>query len=367
MVLRWYQSPWFFRREDRRALLDRVTEPAARAAELDPQNAHAWDSLGYVHACLGRYEASHGGQGEVWLTRALDEIGKALAIRPDDPQLAARLGMVHHWLGSVRDQAGEDPISEYRAALRSYGRAMEVDPGYVDACSGQVAVHASIAEYDDAIGVDPRPAVDDAWRIGERCPPIDQNLARAQLTLARYLVEVGDDPTAVLTSANGYLDRLEGSQLASVLVRYYRLVAADLEAAFRLHQGVDPARSIARGRAALASALQLAPGMAEVQVEAARLDLHEAAWLRRAHPESGELALLTKALASAEKAVALDGQLVDALLVAAEICQRIATARFSSAVIERGIDHVSRALVRNPRLVKAQHVRAELVRLRPRR
>ena len=66
-----------------------------------------------------------------------------------------------------------------------------------------------------------------------------------------------------------------------------------------------------------------------------------------------------------ERAVALNGQLADAKLTAAEVCLQTAMAQPSRAVVDRGISYVDQALALNPRLPKAQNVRAALLRLRP--
>jgi len=83
-----------------------------------------------------------------------------------------------------------------------------------------------------------------------------------------------------------------------------------------------------------------------------------------AHSGSGSAALLAKALVHAEKAIALDIQLADAKLTAAEVCLQLAMAQPSRAVVDRGIAYMDQALALNPRLPKAQNVRAALLQLR---
>ena len=90
---------------------------------IDPRDAGAWDALGNAHVYRGTYEMYHGGKGEPWWRRALDEFAKALAIRPNDPWANNDAGVAHRWLGTARDAVGEDPMPEYRAALRQLRRA----------------------------------------------------------------------------------------------------------------------------------------------------------------------------------------------------------------------------------------------------
>lgn len=150
----------------------------------------------------------------------------------------------------------------------------------------------------------------------------------------------------------------------SSIVWYYRLVAANTLATFQLHQGLDPAGAIAAGREALKEALRLTPRSPATYVEAARLALMEAAWAARAG--RSDRPSLARALVHAEHAVQLDTQLAKARFTAAEVCVQIATARPSPAIVERGIDHVDKALKLNPRLRKAQDVRAALLGMRVR-
>ena len=369
VLLRWYQTPSLTSQSDQRPLLDRIAQAATRAVEIDPFAVRAWDALGNAHIYRGIYEQSHGGQGDLWWKRAIDEFGKALAIYPDDPRANNDLGTAHRWLGGTLERTGRDPMPQYQAALRCYERAIALDPQYLAACTNQIDLHTSIAEYDDAIGIDPRPAADSAQRVGERCLAIDPNffalltnLAQAQLALAHYLVETGGDPMASLASARAYLDRAETVQPKLMLTWLYRLTAANEEATFRLRQGTDPANPIATGRAALKEALRLVPSSAYVYIKATHLDLVEAEWA--AHTGGNAAALLASARADAEKAIALDGHSAEANLTAAEVCLQIATLQPSRAVIERGLAYVDQALAVNPRISRAQTVRAALLRLR---
>jgi serine/threonine protein kinase len=368
VLLRWYRTPLLSGLGDQRALLDSIAQAAARAVKIDPRDVHAWDALGNAHLYRGIYEHENSGQGAPWWNRALDEFGKALAIQPEDPRSNNGLGTVHRWLGTGLDAAGSDPMPEYQAALRSYEHATAINPQYVNAWTNQADLHTSIAEYDIAIGIDPRSAVESAQRAGEQALNNDPNfygpldtLAQAQLALVQYLVETGGDPTPALTSARRYLDRDEQLVPEHMPIWFFRLVAARAEAAFRLHQGTDPTSFVAMGRAALKEALRLKPNTVFSYVESARLELVAAAWA--AHAGRNSTALLAKARADAEKAIAINDQLADAKLAAAEVCLQIAIEHPSRAIIDLGKDYVDKALARTPRLRKAQTVRAALLRL----
>jgi hypothetical protein len=97
-------------------------------------------------------------------------------------------------------------------------------------------------------------------------------------------------------------------------------------------------------------------------VEAARLDLVEAEWAG----QSGRAVrpYLEAALASARRAIELDGKFAPARLIAAEACLRIAKAEPSRDIIELGIGYSVDALARNSQLADARRVHRELLQLR---
>jgi eukaryotic-like serine/threonine-protein kinase len=370
-LLQWYLTPALRNVSDPRQQLDRVAQAAARAVEIDPGDARAWDALGNAHIYLGIHESTHGGRGAPWLHRAFAEFQRALAIQPDDPWANNDLGVAHRWLASELQDTGDDPMPEYRAALASYERAAAIDPDYVYAWQNQVDVQEEIAEYQAANKVDPRDAVDRARRAGERCLAVDRSfehvlrtMALTEISLARYLVETGGSPGEALARAGGYLDRSDALHPGNWQTWFSRATAAGIAAAFQLRADHDPSGSIATARAALREAVRLSPGHANCDVEAARLDLTEAAWAARAGRAAAPL--LTQALADAERAVALDEQSTEARSIAARACLQIAAMNRSPAIIDRGIAHADRALQRNPRLSEAQVVRAALRQLQAR-
>jgi hypothetical protein len=365
VLLRWYRTPSLVTQSvEKQRLLDLIAEAATNAVKFDPQDTHAWTALGNAHLYRGLFELPHG-KSAPWLNRAIDEFGQALTIQPNNPRATNGLGTAHRWLGTSLYRAARDPRPEYRAALRSFERATEIDPQYIAACSNQAELHVTIAEYDDASGDDPRPAIDNARRVGERCLAMNpdyfyvlEGLARTELALAHHLVETGGDPTEALASARLHIDRDEKVHPGYIASRYLRLFEARVEAALRVRRGDDPTSSIVAGRKALKEALLIEPEHALSHVEAARLDLVEAAWMTHAGREAS--ALLREARARAEKAIEIDKYLVTAKLTAAEACLQIAKARPSPAVIEAGMAHVKKALELNPRLRKALEIGAAL-------
>jgi eukaryotic-like serine/threonine-protein kinase len=349
-------------------LLDQMAQVATRAVEVDPRDARAWDALGNAHIYRGVYEAEHSGQDLAWWHRAIDELGKAVAADPEDPWAHNDLGAAHRWLGDHLERTGGDAVPEYQAALRSFERAAALDPAYVFAWCNQADIRIQIADHDVARGIDPRPALDGVQRAGERALAIDPNyyslldtLAQAQLTLAQYLTETGGDPAAALARAGGYLDRAAAVQRDNMATWFYRLVAAEIDARLAVRERREPTRAIAAARAALRETVRLAPSSTFAYVEAAKLDLVEAAW---ATPRGSAAGSLARARADAERAIALHPAYAEARLVAAEAYLQTATAQRARDTIDRGIAHVDRALALHPGLPRAEAVRAALVRLR---
>jgi tetratricopeptide (TPR) repeat protein len=368
VFLRRYLTSSFTGQDDLQSLSDRMARAAARAIEIDPWEAQAWLALGIAYLYRGRHEFNNGGQSASWWNAAVEAFGNALMIEPDDVRASNDLGTAHRLLGNGLYKTGSDPRPEYQEALRVHERALELDPQYLPACTSQVDLHVLIAEYKDMSGGDPRRDVDDAARIGKHCLEINpryyallDNLAQAQLVLARHLSEIGD-PMPALTAARSYLDRAEDVEHQPLQVWYHRLVAAGIEAAFRLQRSEDPTSSIATGRRAFDDAARLMPRFAEASVEAVRLDLIEAVWARRAGHAFAPM--LARARTRAEDAVSFDKTSATAQQVAAEVYLELAKTQPSRAVIEQGTKYARDALRLNPLLARAKTIFDELERLR---
>jgi eukaryotic-like serine/threonine-protein kinase len=368
LLLLWFRAPELRGSdEQQRALLERIAQAAARAVELDPRDASAWDGLGNAHVYRGIHESLRGGDGAPWWRRALEEFGRGLALRPDDPWLNSDLGVAHRWVGDGLRASGGDPMPAYEAARRGYRRAAEIDPQYLYACTNEVDLHVSIAKYEAGRGIDPRATVGRARETGERCLAINagyysmlNTLAEAELVLAEHQLDAGGDVRATLAGAHGFIARADQARPGNVVTWFYRMVAARLEAALLVRAQGDPAGALAAGRAAQAEVLRLEPRCAECLAGVAQFELVDAS----AAPGTPRAAgLLARALDRAEAAIALDGKLTLSRVVAAQACLALAAARRSRALVDRGLAHAEGALARDPQLRRAQALRAELARI----
>jgi eukaryotic-like serine/threonine-protein kinase len=365
VLLRWYRTPSLRGSEDPRVLLERMAQSAERAVALDASDANAWDALGNAHVYRGNHESYHGGRGEPWWNRAIDEIEQALAIRPDDPWATNDLGVAHRWLGASLDQTGGDPMPHYEAALRAYTHASELDPQFLYAWSNQADLHASVAEHRASLALDPQLEADSAVRAGQRCLTIDSRydfvfdaMSRARLSVASYLLDTGGDPTAALAGAAQYLDRADAQHPGNFATWFQRGVVAALDARGRMRDGGDPSASLAKGRLALHEATRLNPSSADVYVQAAELDLVEVAWA--SHDGRDVASAVARARHDADQAIALDPRFADAEVVAAEAYLQLSKLQPSRVVIAAGIAHADRALALNLRLARARRVRDAL-------
>ena len=346
--------------DQQRSLLDRAVDAAARAVELDHGDALGWISLGSAHTTRGAFGTYRGEPGAPWLRIAQADLDAALAIQPGSLRAIIALGTVHEWLGNELEKTGQDPTLEYDAAQGAYQRAIEIDPQNIDVCSSRAEIEVTIAEHLAAIDRDPRNAADAAERIGARCLDIDpsfyrvlDNRARGQLALAQYLVQNHRDAADPLDRAKHHLDADEKLHAEHTSLWFHRVVAARIEATSRLQHNTDPRPSTADGRKALTRALDLMRDSAYAHLEAARLDLIDAAWAAASGQPPGSW--LEEAAKHTETAAGYDGQLLEVKLVQSYL--QAATAPPSHDLACAGLLHADPVKL-DPRLPELQAVDA---------
>ena len=337
-------------------VLEQAAAAAEQAAKLDPTNAGAWDALGNVHVIRGIYDEYHGGKGEPWWRRSLDEFAKALAIRPNDPWTNNDLGTAHRWIGNALAGSGGDPMPEFRAALDGYQRATTIDPAYVFAWANRANLASTLAGYLLDHGGDPTDAAEEAVRTGERGLAIDPSfdrflaaMADAVLLRAEHLGQVGSDPTAMLAAAHDYLDRADKLRPNNLTTWLFRARAGRLEARWLLSRRGDAHAALAQAHVASEKAMQLAPAS-------------NAPWMERAEVElvAGELAA---ARADADKAMTFDNQDAGPMVVGAAVQLELARRTSDRAAVALGLKLVDGALAIEPTSDRAKRVRAELASL----
>jgi serine/threonine-protein kinase len=320
----------------RRLLVARTVNAAARAVEIDRTDAQSWIALGTAYIYRGIYEFFHGGKGSSWWGLAREAFERALQIRPSDPRANNDLGLVHRWLGAELDKGDEDPMPQYKAAEEAYVRAGQIDPQYLYACINLAELHTLRAENDVPNKRNPKDDVASAERVGSLCSTKDgvyfsvlDAQARAEIALAQYQVAGGEAPTDALRKARDYLTRSEEAFPGHPEASFQRLAAERMEAIFRLRERTDPTIAVAAGREALRAGQKVMSDSARSFVDAARLDLIEAAWKAHAETSSTYIASLLQAKHDAFAAASLDANLPNAQILAAKACLELAIAQHS--------------------------------------
>jgi serine/threonine-protein kinase len=361
-LLRWYQTP-ALASNDRQPLLEKIAAAAARAVELEPRDAGAWEALGGAHLYRGMFEMVHGRDPVPWWNQATEAISKALAIEPNFPWANNDLGLVHRWLGTRLATVGGDPMPELQLGLKSYERALTFDPQYLIALNNIIDVQVAIAEWRAERGVDPGDAVAGARQAMKRALAIDpnysvvyDNMARAELSRADYLLQAGRDPHEPLTAAHKDAEDSLKVSPGSPLPLFQLLLAARIEATYDRSFGRDPSRAIKAGRDALSKFLKITTDCVECFTESALLYFAEAG--------ATDQPLLEKALAEARRAIARNDADAGSKIVAAEACLRLATARHNEGagpLFRQGMEYANAAVSLNANEAEAYVVRAALL------
>lgn len=108
-------------------LNDKAVEDYTKAVELDPKNADAFESMGYVYSLKGEHD------------KAIPYYEKAIALHP-------KKGEAYNNLGYTWFQKGNT-----NKALEYLNKAIEVDPDYAESYRSRAEVYESMGEYHKAL------------------------------------------------------------------------------------------------------------------------------------------------------------------------------------------------------------------------
>lgn len=108
-------------------LNDKAVEDYTKAVELDPKNADAFESMGYIYSLKGEHD------------KAIPYYEKAIALHP-------KKGEAYNNLGYTWFQKGNT-----NKALEYLNKAIEVDPEYAESYRSRAEVYESMGEYDKAL------------------------------------------------------------------------------------------------------------------------------------------------------------------------------------------------------------------------
>lgn len=108
-------------------LNDKAVEDYTKAVELDPKNADAFESMGYIYSLKGEND------------KAIPYYEKAIALHP-------KKGEAYNNLGYTWFQKGNT-----NKALEYLNKAIEVDPNYAESYRSRAEVYESMGEYHKAL------------------------------------------------------------------------------------------------------------------------------------------------------------------------------------------------------------------------
>lgn len=105
----------------------KAVEDYTKAVELDPKNADAFESMGYIYSLKGEHD------------KAIPYYEKAIALHPKKGEAYNNLG--YTWF----QKGNKDKALEYLS------KAIEVDPTYAESYRSRAEVYESMGEYDKAL------------------------------------------------------------------------------------------------------------------------------------------------------------------------------------------------------------------------
>jgi eukaryotic-like serine/threonine-protein kinase len=306
---------------DPRADLDAVTDLAARAFRLDPENALAHEYLGGVSISTADWEARRGIDPRPRARQGILQYRAALRLQPS-ARTYNGLGSCYRTQARYEGSHGLDPRAALRQAIVQYEAARRLEPSFAYAAHNLGNAWQGLAEYEAQRGGDPSASVEQAVAAHRRAIDLSPRMAWAYNDLGAaysivgtYALARGDDPRPGLENAiaayrkTTELDPGYAAPFANILE------AETFVAQYLVEVQGDPGPALARGRGALDKGRSVQPDAAYFPVRAARLELTSA----RAAGGGVAAACFEKALAEARRATVLNHEDAESYRVLAEI------------------------------------------------
>jgi len=228
------------------------------ATKLDDQYPRAW--AGLANAFRGRAIAPRAPDPRRDLEEGLRAAEKALALAPGYLPSYYLLGQLGRELAQPDRTAGEDPTPVLEVALHHLERGRQLNPAYQPLINLQGQVQLDLAQADWDWGRDPFPRLKVANETLQSAGPGFQqaaiNLAEATAREARYLADLGKDPTAANRKALELFERAARLANENPLAQSGRGLALIVQAQYELEQNTDPQPRLVDARAAAEAAAQ---------------------------------------------------------------------------------------------------------------
>ncbi len=352
-------------------------EPAFALAEsacgealaINPEGVVVRNLLAHANWRLADARSDRGLEASRHLERAERLASEAVALEPSSFSAHYNLGCALSIAGVRELGLGRDPRPWMQRAVVSFERAVELSPGFAPARDDLGYAWERSAKYELQRGMDPTASIERAvasYQAAIRLTPevanLHNNLGIARLRSALWLATSGGDPRPLLDAAEADLRRaLElNPNYANAHANVGFVERARAEDAARRRQ--DPTPALRAARSAFASAHRINPSLPWSWPELAAVELVEARWTRT-RGNANQRALVA-AESAARRAIELNPRNPLAFLRASEVdLERVRAGDGSAAVAARGLERSARALKLNPELAEAMLVRAELLAL----
>ncbi len=334
------------RGEDPTEPLKKALEVYARAIGLRPDYPIAIGNEAMVHHALAKWEILRGGDPAAEFARAEEGYRRAAQVDPQFHQAETNLGLVYLQRGSHAQARGGDPSADWDQAIAAFGRVLQTEPSSVEAASNLGLAHAWRAERAARAGKDPGVEVEAALAAFDRAIAIDPNRAEvlsnradALHTRIAWRMARGEDASADVGRA------VEGYERALAANPLFWSAAIDLG---MLHDEVgeaqgfadkDPRDEFAKALAAFARAEKGAPQNATASWRSGAVHLMLWQWAR--HTGQPAKAELEAALASYDKAIALEPEEIYALAGRGAVLRELGR-------VDESIAGLEAALARHP-------------------
>jgi tetratricopeptide (TPR) repeat protein len=312
------------------ALLNESIVHYDRATAVDPQWANSFNDRGLAFMTRGEWEMEHGVDPLGSFAEAARSLEHAAAINPKLSVAMLNLGGVHIDRGNFLLRRGADPRGALQQAIDALAAALKLNPKLGLAQSNSGLANMLAAQYALDVNEDPRPWVARGTAAYARALEINPEHANSfayggslLFIQGQFVARRGGDPAALFDGAREKVRRGDAIDPGS---NDFLQLAASIEAEaarYAMAKQKSPAAPLAAGEALIARALKENDADADTFYTAA--DLYR---LR------GDV---TRALATVERSIAVDGEKAESHALRGELLLRRGDAAQALAELDRAI------------------------------
>lgn len=268
--------------DDPTPYLDTAVSDCDRVLARDPAHLTALSFRGYARKQLGYYRAPTDRRGLDDLRAALADYRRGLSLRHDDPGILTNMGDCYVALAGYAPAHGEDVFPVFEEGMTLLEQALAAAPKHRGLAMTLGSLALMKSRYEAEHGVDPIPSATRAVAFyqqgaeGASGPEELRNLALALVDLAQLTLEVGQDPSELVSRALAAVDEAHRINPRYNLPLRVRALARFVRAEHAARTGADPRPWLERAHTDLAAALELPPSDPEIWLEQAAFFLLQA-------------------------------------------------------------------------------------------